>query len=319
MKSSNGVRRQSRLWLAAAALTVLAACGGGTAQIEPFAPTRIISFGDEASLITSDGKKYTTNGLNATTLVRDCTVNPIWVQSLASVFGLAFPQCNPNPLNAITPTGLMYATAGGQVADVKLKIDQHFAVSGFNPKDLVTIMVGANDVLEVYKRFPAQSEASVTEEVRARGRLLAAQINRIANAGGRVIISTLPDMGLTPYAIQQKAANIDTDRAALLSRLTVEFNVAMRLDIINDGRLIGLVLLDETIQAAVRFPGNFNLVNATEAACLATVAIQDCTSATLVTGASADTWLWASDTLLSAKGQALLASLAQTRAQNNPF
>ena len=55
------------------------------------------------------------------------------------------------------------------------------------------------------------------------------QVNRIANAGGRVIIATLPDMGVTPFALKEKAAKVDTDRAAFLSTLTTEFNTAMRL------------------------------------------------------------------------------------------
>jgi hypothetical protein len=57
----------------------------------------------------------------------------------------------------------------------------------------------------------------------------------------------------------------------------------------------------------------------TDAACLTTIAITDCTSKTLVTDGSGDTWLWASDTLLSPAGQARLGVLAQTRAKNNPF
>jgi lysophospholipase L1-like esterase len=323
MKSLNGgigrYGRQGRVWLAAVALSALGACGGGTSQIDPFTPTRILSFGDEASLITPEGKKYTVNGVNATTGAPDCTVNPIWVQSLAGSFGLVFPQCNPDPLNTAAPTGVMYATEGGKVADVKAKIDQHFSTGGFGNKDLVTVMVGTNDVLEVYARYPAQSEAALVDELKARGSLLADQINRIATAGGRVVVTTLPDVGLTPFAIKEKAAKTDTDRAALLSRLTVQFNVAMRLKLINDGRMIGLALVDESMQAAVKYASAYGFSNVTEAVCLSTVAPQDCTPSTLVTGGDATAWLWATDTLLGPSGQRRLSELAQIRAHNNPF
>ena len=311
-------RLPGRALLAAATLAMgLSACGGGTSQIEPFAPTRILAFGDETSVITAQGKKYTVNGLDATTLLPSCVVNPIWVQSVADGFGLTFPECNPSNLAA--PTGLMYATPGAKVADVKAKIDAHFSVSSFGPKDLVTILVGANDVLELYAQFPAQSQASLIDAVKARGRALGDQVNRIANAGGRVIISTLPDMGVTPFALKQKAANVDTDRAAFLSSLTTEFNTAMRLTILNDGRLIGLVLSDEAIVATVRYPAAFGYANVTDAVCLTTVAVQDCTSNTLVTDGSGATWLWATDTLLSPAGQTRIGSLALSRAKNNPF
>lgn len=318
MKSfKHGASRMGCALLAMAALTVLNGCGGGTSQIEPFAPTRIMAFGDESSVITAEGKKYTVNGINADTGALVCSSNPIWVQTLASTFGLVFPQCNPNLI--AVPTGIMYATAGAKVADIKTKIDQHFSTNSFGPKDLAAIYIGANDILELYAQFPAQSQDTLLAESRTRGRALADQVNRIANANGRVIISTLPDMGLTPFALKEKAAKVDTDRAAFLSNLSNEFNIAMRLQIINDGRLIGLVLMDEATQAIVRFPAAFGYANVTAAACLTTIAVQDCTSKTLVPDGSGDTWLWATDTLLSAAGQSRLGVLAQSRASNNPF
>ena len=311
-------RRRGRVLLAVAVVAaVLSACGGGTSQIEPFAPTRIMAFGDETSTITAQGKKYTVNGIDATTLLPSCVVDPIWVQSLATGFGLTFPQCNPSNLAA--PTGLMYATPGAKVADVKAKIDAHFSVSGFGPKDLAAVLVGANDVLELYGQYPAQSQASLIDAVKARGRALGDQVNRIVNAGGRVIIATLPDMGVTPFALKEKAAKVDTDRAVLLSTLTTEFNTAMRLTIINDGRLIGLVLADEAVQATVRYPAAFGYANVTDGVCLTPIAVPDCTSKPLVTGGSGASWLWATDTLLSPAGQARIGVLALTRAKNNPF
>lgn len=311
-------RRLGCVGLATAALAAaLSACGGGSSQIEPFAPTRIMAFGDETSLITAAGSKYTINGLDATTELPSCAMNPIWVQSLAAAFSLTFPQCNP--LNVAAPTGLMYATLGAKVADVKAKIDQHLSVSSFGSKDLAAVLAGANDVLELYAQFPGQSQVSLLDAAKTRGRALGDQVNRIAEAGGRVIVATVPDMGVTPFALKEKVAKVDTDRAALLSALTREFNTAMRLTIINDGRSIGLVLADESVQAIARFPTAFGYTNVTDAACLATVAVLDCTSKTLVANGSSVSWLWATDTLLSPIGQARLAELAATRAKNNPF
>ena len=311
-------RRLGRTLLAVATLAaLLSACGGGSAQIEPFAPTRILAFGDETSLITAAGKTYTVNGLDPTTQLPSCVVNPIWVQLVAESFGLVFPQCNPT--NQAAPAGLMYATPGGRVADVKVRIDAHFAASSFGPKDLVTMLVGANDVLELYAQFPAKNQGTLIDEAKTRGRALGDQVNRIANAGGRVILATVPDMGVTPFALKEKAAKVDIDRAAFLSALTVEFNTAMRLTIINDGRLIGLVLADESVQAAVRFPAFFRYANVTDAVCLTTVAVQDCTSKTLVTDGNESSWLWATDILLGPAAQRQIGALAASRAGNNPF
>lgn len=315
----HGARQSGRALLCVAVLAALAACGGGGSnnQIVPFQPTRIIAFGDEASLILPKGKKFTVNALSATTGDLDCQANPIWVQSLAANFGMVFAECNPS--NLATPQGLMYAQAGAKVDDVRAKIDSHFATNGFGPKDLVTVMAGANDLLELYRQFPAQSQSSLLDAARERGRALAAQINRIANADGRVLAVTLPDLGLTPFALKEKANHADTDRAAFLTALTTEFNTQMRLDILNDGRLIGLVLADEAVQAIGKYPGAFGYSNVTDPACVSTVAIQDCTTSTLASGATGQTWLWASDTLLGPGGQQRLAVLAQSRARMNPF
>jgi len=43
-----------RLGAAVLAATLLASCGGGT-QVERFVPRRLISFGDEASVMSSTG------------------------------------------------------------------------------------------------------------------------------------------------------------------------------------------------------------------------------------------------------------------------
>ncbi|MDY0743579.1 SGNH/GDSL hydrolase family protein [Paucibacter sp. R3-3] len=314
MKSFSGA---SRLLAAFALAVLMSACGGGSSQIDPFHPTRIISFGDETSAITATGQKYTVNGLDATTKLQACQVNPNWVQILATAFELVFPQCNPDHI--ALPQGLMYATSGAKVDDLATQIDRHLAVSNFSSKDLVTILIGTNDVLELYKQYPGQSEDSLITQAKQLGIAVADQVNRVANQNGRVIVSTLPDLGYTPYALKEQSTKFDIDRAKLLSDLSNAFNVAMRLELINDGRMIGLVLLDESVQTAAKFPTAFSLTNVTDPACLTTVSPVNCNENTLVVNATGTTWLWATDTLLSAIGQSRLGSLAQTRAQNNPF
>ncbi|MFX8176338.1 hypothetical protein ABTL07_19935, partial [Acinetobacter baumannii] len=72
--------------------------------------------------------------------------------------------------------------------------------------------------------------------------------NRIANANGRVLVATIFDVGLTPFGQNEKQQQTDIDRAIFLDDLSAAFNTAMRLKLINDGRRIGLVLVDETVQ-----------------------------------------------------------------------
>lgn len=293
---------------------VLAACGGGSGQVEPFAPTRIIAMGDETSLLLPGGRKYTVNALAADNVTLVCETHPLWVQIVADEFGLKFPEC---PGTNTAPTGVMRAAAGAKAADIQGQVDA--VAASFTEKDLVTMLVGANDIVELYADFPTRSEAAIAADARARGRVAGLQINRIAQAGPAVVVLTVPDIGLTPYALAQKAAFTDTDRAALLTRLTNEFNAGMRLELINDGRLIGLAFGDLEVQNIVRFPGAFGFADVTQVLCLASAPLPDCTTATMVANGNAINWLWADSLRLSPGGQTRLGTIAALRARNNPF
>ncbi|MCB1996024.1 MAG: esterase [Burkholderiaceae bacterium] len=299
--------------LAMAAAGVLVACGGGTSQIEPFIPSRLVAFGDELSALTPDGRKYTVNVLTDGAI--DCAAQPIWVQSLASIYSFVFAECNPN--NVVDPKALMRAAAGARVADVVAQVDAQLAASGVDDGTLATVLVGGNDILDLYGNFPDVSRATLLSQARERGAGVAAQVNRLVDAGARVIVSTVPDMGLTPFALAEKDANTDIDRAALLSDLSTEFNAGMRTTVLNDGRSVGLVLADEMVQAMKRSPSSFGVANVTDAAC--TAALPDCTTDTLVDGADASTWLWADTLRLAYNAQSRLSTLAISRARNNPF
>ena len=302
---------------ALAALLGLSACGGGTSVVQSFTPTRIVTFGDEYSYIDPQGRKYSVNGVDPITGLQNCSLNPIWVQTLAASYGLAYPQCDPNHLAA--PQGVMQAVPGSLVSDVSAKVDLFFGNSYFTSKDLVTLLVGVNDIVEIYNQFPAQSQQALLDEASRRGKALAQIANRIAQANGRVLISTLPDMGDTPFANAESLAHGDINRADFLSALSTAFNLAMRTELINDGRMIGLVLLDETIQGIHKFGTSFGFNNVSDPACLPNVGPLSCTTATLFPNTTGSDYLWATNLQLSNGGQNTLASLAVTRAHNNPF
>lgn len=309
------VKRHLAVLLGATAM--LAACGGGGEQIDPFRPTRVLAFGDETSTIRADGTKYSINGTDATTSAVTCTLNQVWTQQVAGHFGLVFGECNPDKL--ATPTARMYAAADAKVADVQAQIDRQFALDGFNPKDLVTILAGANDLLELYAQYPAQDAATLGNAAQARGELLAAQVNRIVDANGRIILSTVQDLGLSPFAFREKAVHADTDRAALLTELSRRFNAGLRLKIRNDGHYIGLILTDELMGTMSRYPTLYSASNSADVACLASSLPPVCTDKTLVANATSATHMWASNLLVGPVMHNNMASQAINRATNNPF
>lgn len=300
-----------RAALATIAGVLLASCGGGTTQVEPFVPSRYIAFGDELSAFEPDGRKYTVNAFNAAATAYDCTLNPLWIQTVASIYGFQFAQC---PVGTADAKAVSRAAPNARAAELKLQIDAQEQL-GFTATDLVTVLVGTNDVKEIYEARGSSTEDALLALARERGVAIALQVNRLVNLGAKVIISTTPDVGLTPYAVSKGATD-----AALLSRLSAAMNGRIRVNILNDGRFVGLVLADELVQTAVRFPSAYGLadgVGVTTAAC--SVALPNCDSKTLVVGANVDGWLWADELRLGLVAHRQLGSLAAARAQNNPF
>lgn len=299
--------------LGAAVLVV--ACGGGTSQSVTFVPEQYVAFGDDASVIRADGRRYTVNPVAALGGAIDCKTEPLWTQAVANQFSFVFKECNPDGVTVFKAE--MRAAAGAMADDLKAQIDAQLAAGGFAAKSLVTVMVGGNDVLDLYTKYPQQSEEQITAELRARGERVAAQVNRLVQLGARVIVATVPDVGLSPYALKEKASNADTDRSALISRLVAALNGRIRVNILNDGRFVGLVLADEAIQTIVKVPSAFSVTDATTAVC--TTPVPDCTSQTLVASGTSAAWLWADDRHLAYAGQTRLGVLAVARAIGNPF
>ncbi len=322
-----------RAALAGLAVAFLASCGGGD-QIEKFVPSRIIVFGDEASLIEADpytptngGRKYTVNGVTrdattgALTSTRDCTRNPIWVQVLANDYGYQFAECLTT---ATTAQALMRAQANSTVAMLQARIDTFMASPGFNDQDLVTMMVGTHDVVAA---LGAGSPGAATAAAEAAGTALGAQVIRVADRGARVIVSTIADVGATPQYV-------NTPDSALASTLSSRFNAALRVklqEVRGGGHSVGLVLADELVLLMRRSPTSYGLSAVPEAlnqaACDPTKAtFPDCDEtdsrltpqAILTTGHGTD-WLWAGPLQLGPNAQGRIGSAAVYRARNNPF
>ena len=82
------------------------------------------------------------------------------------------------------------------------------AAGGFRDNDLVLALGGMNDVLDLYDRFvKGESAASMEAAARARGEAMAAVVNRLVDLNAKVIVSTLPDLGLSPFAQSEEANN----------------------------------------------------------------------------------------------------------------
>jgi outer membrane lipase/esterase len=318
------IHSAKRLAAASLAVAALVSCGGG-GLVEPFNPTRILAFGDELSFIEPDGRKHGINAFKITdsstspvtesTTELDCTRNPIWIQAVATNFKLPFSRCQGTATSA--PSQVL-AAPGAKVADLA---GQLAALTGAarNEKDLALVMMGMNDILELYRQYPGTPRDALLAEARSRGAALGAFVNALATSGPAVVVLTVPDIGLSPYALAQNTSSGDSTRAALISELVATFNNRMSVTLINDGRLIGLAYADIEVQNEARFPSSFSLTNVVDAACAASAVLPACTTATLVSGATSAGYLWADALRLGPSTHARLGTLAEARARNNPF
>lgn len=324
------MRRRVRGGAVLVAVLALSACGGGD-QVSSFTASRVIALGDENSVIDDsqspgNGLKYSVNGTVSTTnLAIDCRVNPLWIQSLASKYGLVFPQCNIATVPVVAPVSRIRAQFGARAADLATQIATQDAASAFANGDLASVLVGQYDVLAQYAQYPTVGVTQLIANVEAAGAETARQVNLLAARDVRVIVSTVADLGVTPYARAQRAAFSDIDRAALLTQLSARYNAGMRAALVNDGRRVGLIVLDELVSAVARSPGLNGFTNATTGACDLSKSAQtppsslDCTAQTLIPNGTPFGYLWADELHLSAGGQLSLGNLAVNRAQNNPF
>lgn len=325
-KTSSPTLRRARSVSRLASLTALAAsllagCGGGTTQVDSFVPERLLVFGDELSVLTEEGLKYAPSDIDEATGQLRCENNPIWVQELAGHYGMAFAECNPNFL--ASPKAKMLALAGATSDGLTTQIREFTAGDSIHSDDLATVLVGMNDVLEAYSAFPAESEEELVRRMEAAGERTAERVNELAAAGARVLVSTAPDLGVTPFARAEDEEHGNT-RSALLTRLGDAFNRSMRLKLVNDGSKIGLLLLDDLLRSMVRVPGAYSLRDVEKAVCADTVALPNCTDQTLISSDNTPTpnvatYLWADDTRPSLALHDSLGTQAITRATNNPF
>jgi outer membrane lipase/esterase len=313
-------------------LGLLASCGGGTEQVDPFRPARYIVFGDEMSVLTKDaplGRKYTVNAVGSDGTSADCTINTssqpalLWTQVLGNTFGFVFAECNPSSLSV---NAFIYAKPEAKSGDFVAQLAEARVVHGsFGCNDLMSVLVGTNDVIDLYEKVylanPTPNTATaVTNELSARGARLGRAIAALtADNGPNVIVSTIARMNQTPYGLRQAILRPGLNVPNVMEQFSNAFNTALRTNIPNDGSRWGLVELDALVNAAVNNPGGYNLDNVIEPVCTAELPNCANVAADLVPNGNPVTWLWANDRWIGWPAHSRLGNDARTRARDNPF
>ena len=286
--------RRALLALACATMALLGACSSSEI-VDPFTPTRILSVGDGFSDLGQDGKRYTVN---------DGSIN-IWTQYIAALYGL--------PLVASDQGGLSYARGDALVSSgansIEAQVDKLLAANKFVAGDLVVINGGVADIVTTAARTDITYDQKVAS-LNAAGLAMAAQVNRIVQAGAtHILASGVWPLGQTPLGTE-------TGQVTNLNNLTLAFNNAFKIGMVNLGANV-LWLDTATYYNNVYYnPTAYPPLNNVVTKACTTVLVTDCTPATITPGFDYNTLLFANGVYPTPSGHRLLGSFAQIQVAN---
>lgn len=218
--------RRTRLLAACASILALAACGGGSETVSELDPARIVAFGDGFADVGQDGAKYTVN---------DNSVNN-WTQFVAREFELTLAPSATGGQSYATGNARVAATpdAAGNPATptVEQQVDAFLAAGAPRGSDLILVNAGTSDVIVQGRDVidNAITQAVAVERVGRAGRLLAAQVKRLVNAGAPHVVVVGPyNLGVSAWAVQ-------TEQEDMLEELSREFNDQLKVTLVDFGK-----------------------------------------------------------------------------------
>lgn len=332
---SNTVRRLGAVLVTSLAAVTLASCGGGT-QAKKFVPESLVVFGDEFSLITSDGVAGVSANEGATYGVAkfesgsagpyDCESHYNWVMLFADSIGFKFTnECNkllsgrPELKTAVMlandpvdvrvdsdeSVNLAYMNASADAISARMQAN----LSLLNKGTLVTVNAGRADIVKAYRAYLASptSLSVLTGQLEQAGRRFARSLKPVVNTGARVLLILSPGLGESPLA---KADTVKlVDNKAAMKALSMAFNAGLELEAatVATGQQLGLVRLDQVQDLFVNQfnlygTGNaYGLVNIDSPACASPAQSAPlCLDSALVTtdaaSGAAEAYLWADAT-----------------------
>ncbi|QXL84062.1 SGNH/GDSL hydrolase family protein [Comamonas sp. NLF-1-9] len=307
--------RRTVLVLACASTAWLAACGSSVEKA--FQPQRLIAFGDSmAYLGNAAGQgRYTVNdgSVNNWTLQVAQRYNRPLAPSAAG--GLSFAQGNARV--SAKPD----AAGNPATATVVEQVDQFFATQSVQPGDMVMLSAGTADLIVGMRAVLAgsQSQAQYLAQAGQAGADLAAQVQRLYDAGMHVVVAGVYRLGRTPWASA-------LGQEALLTSASDEFNKQLLLKIEPLGervRYIEMAGYVNPINDTYHRPWNYiGFANSKDPVCASVdpgagigtgpnqVNSALCTSATLVPGADVNAYEFADQVYVSPASQRQLGEHA---------
>lgn len=289
----------------------------------------------------------TVNGAPGTSVVKNqyyqypCTSGSNAALIIAHAFGFGFRNnadgngC-PNDLT----NGQNYAAVNNKVADVQAMVASKLSTLGSGV--LVVVWVGQNDVLEIFNGSTWPTLTQKINEAARRADVLASVLQSILNTGANLLVINVPEIGASPYALGSTATlgggcvvsgsscNGDLDQVVDAFNHTLIYGGRSRnlpyagmSTYTNNGRQWGLVDAWQISQSYSANTSSYvnsaicdpNLVFKPDGSKPVTTDptkswVQYCTSSSLLSGSSTNTYLWADSLHLSGIGHGAIGTTA---------
>jgi len=288
--------RRAFLALAAAPAALLAACGSSTIE-SPLTPTRFLGLGDGFSDLGQGGSRYTIN---------DGTYN-IWADQLVTEYGQTI-KAKVNGGTSFAQGGARISAATGEaVPSVETQITTllgDLTIGSIGSSDVILIGAGMSDIVAEVKANSIS--ATTTANVKAAGTALAAQVQRLVDAGAPyVVVAGVYYLGLTPWAVGLK-------QESAISDLSQVFNSAVLLGIKDLSKNVFYIETADYINKVYKSPTSYGLTDVTSHVCTTTDA-STCTSATLDASLDSTKVLFADDLYLTPVANRLFGTWAYNK------
>ncbi|MFN4266142.1 MAG: hypothetical protein ACK4F8_10400 [Aquabacterium sp.] len=300
---TRALRRAGVVLVSCLAVATLASCGGGT-QSKKFEPQSFVVFGDELSLITSDGLAGVSANEGATygaaSFVSgssgpyDCVDHYSWIMLAADALGFKFSnECaawlsdavnlktavmlanDPGDVDVTNDTSVDLAVTNAGVDAILAKINAN--LDKVDGQTLVSVNAGRADIVKAYRQFlAAPSNLEVIRlALKAKGQAFAEGLRPLVNKGARVLLVLSPGLSESPLVKSSPSGDLVRNKAAMLA-LGKAFNegAELRAGAIYTGQQLGLIRLDQAVEAMVSnvqvfgtTSNSFGLVNIDAAGC----------------------------------------------------
>ncbi len=234
---------------------------------------------------------------------------PIWVQDLATHYGLAVPKAS---LAGGTDFGFGGAKTGSEPLHVPNPADLSSQFTQFaaadpkpQPNALYTVSIGGNDVLDAVSTF-ATDQATALADISSAVANETSFITNLASKGAaNFLVMNVPDLSKTPFALAH-GPQYATVASGLSALYDYQLNVSLANLVTSQGLNVHVLDSYSLLDAGIANPAAFGLTNVTQP--LWSGNFEDSSSGTLAaTGAAQAGFLFMDGLHPTATGHALLA------------